>query len=409
MSQRSANYAIKGYLYQFYKTIEQILSSSENTEVTVEGIEDIDLNEPNAQNLIQCKYHDATRFAPSVVYKPIGLMLKHSIESAPVVSSYTLYAYFRENSPADESWITDEFLRKALNNRDEKATASDEQLTSFRTKFRFVAGASFDELSDQIHNALQTALNCRADEVELYYHNNAVALITEIAARTDLKQRQTTKAAFLSHINGKNFLFDLWQHELKGKQAYIKTIKERLKRNNALADIKRRFLFISRELANAPTAEVSLNTLLHNLVTQYGIVDRLYNSELWTVIIDAEPSDLQAVKTYLVKRGIYFNDGYEAVSFCGRYFNDMPIINTKRPNHDKVKKTSHALRLISAATFKEKLDNVVDTNKHPHVFINTSRSLHDNQFFSDKKDISIYRLAALDTLAELNEILKRER
>jgi len=384
MSQRSANYAIKGYLYQFYKTIEQILSSSENTEVTVEGIEDIDLNEPNAQNLIQCKYHDATRFAPSVVYKPIGLMLKHSIESAPVVS-------------------------KALNNRDEKATASDEQLTSFRTKFRFVAGASFDELSDQIHNALQTALNCRADEVELYYHNNAVALITEIAARTDLKQRQTTKAAFLSHINGKNFLFDLWQHELKGKQAYIKTIKERLKRNNALADIKRRFLFISRELANAPTAEVSLNTLLHNLVTQYGIVDRLYNSELWTVIIDAEPSDLQAVKTYLVKRGIYFNDGYEAVSFCGRYFNDMPIINTKRPNHDKVKKTSHALRLISAATFKEKLDNVVDTNKHPHVFINTSRSLHDNQFFSDKKDISIYRLAALDTLAELNEILKRER
>ncbi len=408
MVSRSANYAIKGYLYQFYKTIEQILSSAGNTEITVEGIEDIDLNELDTQHLIQCKYHEATRFTPSAVYKPIGLMLKHLIGSTQAVSSYTLYAYFGENSPADDSWITDEFLRKALNNRDENATVSDEQIASFRAKFRFIAGASFDELSNQTHTALQTALNCRADEVEHYYHNNAVAHITEISARIDINQRRTTKAAFLSYINKKCFLFDLWHYELKGKQAYIKTIKARLKSNNALADIKRRFLFISRELVNAPTAEISLNTLLHNLVTQYGIVDKLYNSELWTVIIDAEPSHLQEVKTYLVKNSIYFNDGYEAVFFCGRYFNDMPLKN-KRQTGNKILKTSHYLRLISAATFKEKLSYVVDTDKYPHTFINTTRSLHDNQFFLDNQSIGVYRIAALDNLADLNEIIKRGR
>jgi len=405
---RSANYAIKGYLYQFYKTIEKILSSAGDVEITIEGIEDIDLNAPTAQNLIQCKYHEATKFKESAVYKPIGLMLKHSIGNASTVSSYTLYAYFGENCPVDDCWITDEFLRKALNDRDGAAIATDAQLTSFREKFRFIAGASFDELSKQIHTDLQTTLGCRADEVELYYHNNAVAHITDIAARTDINQRRTTKVAFLSHINKRCFLFDLWQHELKGKKAYIKAIKERLKSDNALADIKRRFLFISRELVNTPTAEVTLNALLHNLVTQYGIVDKLYNSELWTVIIDAEPLYLQEVKTYLIKNKIYFNDGYETMPFCGRYFNDMPLKHKKRTG-DKVLKTSHAVRIISATTFKEKLSDVVDTDKYPHVFINTTRSVHDNRFFLDNQNVGIYRLAALDTLADLNEILKRRR
>lgn len=408
MAQRSANYAIKGYLYQFYKTIEQILSSADNTEITIEGIEDIDLNEPNAQNLIQCKYHEATRFAPSAVYKPIGLMLKHSIGGATDVSRYTLYAYFGQNSPTNIGWITDDFLRKALAHIDNNSTVSDSQLLSFKGKFHFISGVSFDELSRQIYTLLQTSLNCGANDAELYYHNNAVAHITEIAARTDINQRRTTKVAFLSYINRKFFLFDLWQHELKGKQIYIRSIKERLKSARALADTKRRFLFISRELVNAPTAEVSLNALLHNLVTQYGIIDKLYNSELWTVIIDAEPSHFQDIKTYLVKNGIYFNDGYEAVSFCGRYFNDMPIKHKKKTG-DKVLKTSHALRLISATTFKEKLPYVVDIDKQPHVFINTTRSLHDNQFFLDNQDIGVYRLAALDNLADLNEILKRGR
>lgn len=408
MTQRSANYAIKGYLYQFCKTIEQILSSTDGTEITVEGIEDIDLSAPDATSLIQCKYHQETRFTPSATYKPVGLMLKHLIEGTREVSSYTLYAHFNENSPANTGWITDEFLRKALTHIDANATATDTQLASFKAKFHFITGMAFDELQRSVHTLLQSAFNCTAIDVELYYYNIAIAHMVEVSARTDINQRRIKKATFQTYINKKYFLFDIWQHELEGKQAYIKAIKKRLKSAKALADTKRRFLFISREMVNNPTAEISLNTLLNNLVNQYGIVGKLYNSALWTVIIDAEPTQIQETKAYLVKNGIYFNDGYEAVSFCGRYFNDMPITNKKRTS-DKIAKTSHNLRLLSATTFRDKFAYVVDTDKYPHVFINTTRSLHNNQFFLDNPSIGVYRLAALDNLADLNEILKRAR
>lgn len=408
MTNRAANYAIKGYLYQFYKTIEQILSSADNTEITVEGIEDIDLNAPDVTDLIQCKYHEATKFSPSAVYKPVGLMLKHLVDNTTEVSDYTLYAYFGENSPVNSDWITDEFLRKALTHVDANASASDTQLNSFKSKFRFVAGASFDELHGNIHTLLQSAFNCTAADVELYYYNNAVTYVAKLSAQTDIHQRRIKKAGFQAHINHKPFLFDVWQRELKGKQAYIKAIRERLKSTNALSDTKRRFLFISRELVSNPTAEVTLNVLLHNLVNQYSIVGKLYNSVLWTVIIDATPAQLQDTKAYLVKNGVYFNDGYEAVAFCGKYFNDMPLKHKKRTG-DKIAKTSHDLRLLSAPTFKDKFAYVVDTEKYPHVFINTTRSLHDNQFFLDKPDIGVYCLAALDNLADLNEIIKRGR
>lgn len=232
--------------------------------------------------------------------------------------------------------------------------------------------------------------------------------MVELCSRTDEARRRITKRAFQSYINKKFFLFDIWQYELDGRQAYIKAIKERLKNANALSDNKRRFLFISRDLVENPTGEISLNTLVHNLVNQYSIVDKLYNSSLWTVVIDAQPTQMQETKSYLIQNGIYFNDGYEAVSFCGRYFNDMPL-RYKKKTSDKISKTSHDVRLISAATFRDKLPYVIDTNKHPHVFINTTRNLQENQYFLDNPQIGVYHLAALANLADLNEVLKRGR
>ena len=56
---RSANYGIKGYLYQFIKTIEQILQLKNRETLTVEGYEDIDVQKICESNLIQCKYHES--------------------------------------------------------------------------------------------------------------------------------------------------------------------------------------------------------------------------------------------------------------------------------------------------------------------------------------------------------------
>lgn len=335
-------------------------------------------------------------------------MLQHCVQNTKEVSYYTLYAYFGENAPTGTDWITDDFLRKSLTHIGEKASLSDKEIEKFRQKFQFVPGMSFDELQQNVLTLICSTFSCSGSEAELYYYNNAIACMVELCARTDKNQRHITKRKFQSFINKKFFLFDIWQYELNGRQAYINTIKKRLKSAHALSDNKRRFLFISRELAEAPTDEIGLNTLLHNLVNQYSIVNKLYNSTLWTVIIDAQPIQLQETKAYLVQNGIYFNDGYEAVSFCGKYFNEMPLRYKKRTG-EKISKTSHDIRLISANTFRDKFSYVIDTDKHPHVFINTTRSLHENQYFLDNPETGVYRLAALNNLADVNEILKRGR
>jgi hypothetical protein len=62
MSNRSADSTIKGYFYQFDFTILQILNASDNDEITVEGIEDVDISNINETIAIQCKYYESTEY-----------------------------------------------------------------------------------------------------------------------------------------------------------------------------------------------------------------------------------------------------------------------------------------------------------------------------------------------------------
>lgn len=53
---RQADSTIKGYLYQFNKSIYEILQSKDDEIVTLEGvIEDIDIQSPTSLTTIQCK------------------------------------------------------------------------------------------------------------------------------------------------------------------------------------------------------------------------------------------------------------------------------------------------------------------------------------------------------------------
>src|SRR5690606_9504062 len=93
---READHTIKGFLYQFNKTLNAILMSNETENVQIEGIiEDIDIRTSNLTNAIQCKYHESTtQFNLSDIYKPVLQMLCHFSESSNSNIKYILYAYF---------------------------------------------------------------------------------------------------------------------------------------------------------------------------------------------------------------------------------------------------------------------------------------------------------------------------
>lgn len=79
---RQADSTIKGYLYQFNKSILEILCMSDDAILILEGIiEDIDILSPTGTTTIQCKYHEDRKFRMSSVAVPIIEMLCNYYET----------------------------------------------------------------------------------------------------------------------------------------------------------------------------------------------------------------------------------------------------------------------------------------------------------------------------------------
>ena len=98
---RSAISTIMGYFYQFDKSILEILEQSNETDmVTIEGIEDIDIENSDERNFIQCKYYEKTDFDNSIIRKPIQLMFRHYLENRTEPKdknfTYRLYGYYKK-------------------------------------------------------------------------------------------------------------------------------------------------------------------------------------------------------------------------------------------------------------------------------------------------------------------------
>ena len=93
---RAADYTIKGFLYQFNKTLIEILNSEEDSIITVEGIvEDVEIVTPAMMTAIQCKYHEASEtFTPSSIFKPLLQMMDHFHANAGANIRYILFAHY---------------------------------------------------------------------------------------------------------------------------------------------------------------------------------------------------------------------------------------------------------------------------------------------------------------------------
>ena len=114
---RVADSTIKGFMYQFNRTLNEILSSS-NEVITVEGIvEDIDKISEEHITAIQCKYHgEVEKFQWSKVYKPILQMLKTYTEQKDSHIIFILYAFFPSEQAGEREVPKDE-ISKALNTK----------------------------------------------------------------------------------------------------------------------------------------------------------------------------------------------------------------------------------------------------------------------------------------------------
>jgi hypothetical protein len=380
---RSAHSSIAGYLYQFYVSIEQILNTEDNAPITIEGIEDVDIQNNIQTELLQVKYHKDTDFCRSSIAKPIAYFYKHFIENpnSETTYKYKLYAYF--NNPKEfNSFQLDEYFCGLKGFTDiVKTTIDANDLKTFNSLLSLELGEDIEQLKIKLINLFVEKLGITEEESSKHYLPNAVSFIHEIASKKDKTERQITLKEFRKEIDHKKPLFDLWFREIKGKEAYIKSIKSQLKNQNFYNNRRlSRFIFIKRSLIT-DNSRLSVQDLIYNVSLNYPLKGEICDTRIWTFILETDKEASQSIKTDLINRKVFFNDAYEDYSFSEDYFKNgyrALCQNRKEPRY--VTNVNFEIRLIRLESFHDSL-------------------LDSNAFSIKTSDYTIY------TLEELNQLL----
>ncbi|WP_207655466.1 hypothetical protein [Clostridium sp. 3-3] len=228
MSKRSAEATIAGYLYQFDKSIVEILKrENEEDNVTIEGIEDIDIGgEEINSTSIQVKYYEGSEYNHSVIAEAIRYLFYNYIDFLNGKCErryYYLYGYYssgKDKLKVDDKFVLqdnggkktidilkDSFLTyKPQNGPEEKyylhklvdyinedgnietREVLEEELNDFISLLRVNINAkSLDEQYEELLSLLEEKIDkCKSkDEAEKYYYNNALKVIFKLAQEKD--------------------------------------------------------------------------------------------------------------------------------------------------------------------------------------------------------------------------------
>jgi len=237
---RSADYTIQGFLYQFHKTILAILESSDDAQITVEGIiEDIDIEGGFGIKAIQCKYHEGQQaFSLSLVYKPILQMMLHFHSNESLDIKYILYAYFPNETytgaphPINEQQIstiltsTDKNYKKYI-----EALRGKIDIKKFYDKFSLEFGPSLDTVATNVRKALKDN-GIHDAYIETLAYPNAIHTIANLSCKHDEQARKVTKSQFLRILQDiKETAISRWTLALKSYKMIFQARRKQLKPN----------------------------------------------------------------------------------------------------------------------------------------------------------------------------------
>lgn len=314
---RDAVDTIRGYCYQFDKAIFEVLNLPASDDyIEVESIEDVDVNKSGTYTAFQCKYYENTDYNHSIIAKPIRLMLSHFKNNPNFTGSYYLHGHYKSGHDKLTLPVTIDFFKSTFLTYSEKKVQrqhhaelniNDQELDSFIKKLTInIYAKSFNEQHEEIISKIVDLFGCLKEEA-YYYYSNAFNIINKLACNKN--NRKISKKDFLSAIDQKSILFNIWLCEYKGKSAYLKELKAR---------------FIPAKINLSPYARFFLLELTHdtnkNEVKQciYKIQEKWSNLSKrndrpfspFIYLYGADDNFILSLKNELYNEGLFFCDGH---------------------------------------------------------------------------------------------------
>lgn len=352
---RAAHASIRGYCYQFDRTILEILNADAETEILVEGLEDVDLLGPNGKTAVQVKYWASKKYAtPRSIHEPIELMLQAYVDGAE--HDFILYAHFGLEGVPPEKFTVEELIAcltpapstaRTAKPSKTPTTYTPEELDGFAKRLRIHVGPDFDTQSAVVRSHLAKHLSATEQDVNELYYAAALALIQALAMRPSEKDRGISRSEFLSLIDTRRALYTRWHAQTIGADRYAVALARRLKNLRVLKPSKRNAVIVS-----AGSDEDDVIRLACRLAEdEYG-PGKMYSTKPWTLIVNGSEDEVRRIKLAVIRNDIEINDGYESLEFRPPAFDAPPVIN-RRGRGDTIKLSSYSLRIATFASFCE--------------------------------------------------------
>jgi len=327
VTDRSATATIKGYFYQFDQTIVQLLEATKHGSISVEGVEDIDLDDGDASAFVQCKYYEGTDYNHSVVKDAVIHMLRH-FHAAGCPSDqtfrYRLYGHYRSGQHKLALPLTDEFLKehfltyakgKQSHEVHEELAITDAQLCAFRALLDIDVNAqSYDDQQAKVLKLLVSEIpECSTGDALNFFYPVAINVVQGLAIEASEAKRKITKDQFLKAVNRKEVVFSAWLREHLGRQYFARMIRRRYFYFGRTKMPKAARFFViemtdEHELDKATSMLIRIGLFFsHKELQRTPAADRFCPYVLLRGVTTAQLIELKAS---LWTQGVAFNDGY---------------------------------------------------------------------------------------------------
>jgi hypothetical protein len=268
-------------------------------------------------------------------------------------------------------------LKEALTERKRKPPGTvfhydgidDSTLQGFVDSFNITSGSEFGAQHSAVLAALYANFGGSLEDAEQLHYGNSLALVMELAMRSDEADRRITKLAFVDQVNKRPKLYTRWHKEHVGREKYLRVLQRSLKTVGAVADRRRRAIIIDVDKSGNGGLIKKIVNLIEFLSTNMYGPGRLKSARPWTVILIGDQESVLGVKVCLATRGAAFNDGYEHLAFNSTVFEADPLINTKFGG-DKIFASSYLVRIVGGSTYEAHRgqlsipDLVIDVGEH---------------------------------------------
>jgi hypothetical protein len=378
---RSANAPIKGYMYQFDKTILELISALDDEIIIIEGAEDIDRTRPGVYEAVQCKYLEAQTFSLPRIRDAVAAMLVDSVKND--TRRYQLYIHSGDLSKFRAS-LDLEALKECLTKKPTNkppvylfAEYSDAQLTSFADRLTITPGESYDRQMEQVTSVLMAEFSCAAEDCRDLFYPKALAVVCATAIKTSESNRRISKKDFINEVNKRLLMYTRWHAEQVGLDRFVSALTRRIKAARAIDPTTERLLVIDgiplTSLQDAITIAVRLGRNSYK-------PGSLRTATPWTVVFYGDDTQVVNLKRALLSDGIIINDGFEHILFQADHFNNSPIINTKKRSC-VVSQASYTLRIISYKTYVGQQNYLLKANSVFSVGDKTIPGSEDRTFY----------------------------